>query len=640
MSLRQIKCARCGGELIKNESIYKCSSCNATFIEDYITQNEKIISQFLTELKQEKVAALRQRLWEQTHAKYLSSTEIQNIAKEIRNYLPEDNLAKFYEVACSNNKKEIIEFINNIDYTQNYYNLDLIVEFMLRNLNSENLLSVNNLIEKAFKEKDLKTFSKYSTELSIEAEKIENGVYETTLPRDIFIAYSSKDMKTVEKITSFLESQGLKCFVAMRNLKHGVGAVEDYDKALEEAIDNCKIFLFISSTNSRSLDCDAVKKEIPYVIKDDKRSFPQYKNNYPSMPKKYKKPRIQYLLNMDKGSIGGIKVKEFFDGYDWCQTLEELTLRVSDIIMSTDIDEDDNQIIEQDKKDNSNKSDTNTNEIDELKRQLEEFKRAQEEKKRIEEENKEKERLKQELEALKKAEELERIRKEQELERLKKEQEQKAQKKYKREGDYIYFGSYPQGGNGEIEPIKWRILSEENGEALLLSEYILDAHRFDPSKNNYKNSEIRKWLNNDFYNKAFKEDEKQLILTTNVDNSERSINPNRNANEFYNGKNVFACENTQDKVFLLSMQEVTNTKYGFNADRTNYDDVKQKKPTAYAKKQGVWTVSSNGTGDWWLRSPSCANYRNAWDVDFVGYVSNGSVNSTSCGVASALRIKL
>ena len=217
-------------------------------------------------------------------------------------------------------------------------------------------------------------------------------------------------------------------------------------------------------------------------------------------------------------------------------------------------------------------------------------------------------------------------------------------KLYTREGNYIYFGSYPQGENGEIEPIKWRILSEENGEALLLSEYILDAHRFDKKSNNYKDSEIRKWLNNEFYNKAFNENEKQIILTTEVDNSERSTNPNRNANEFNKGKNKHACENTQDKVFLLSMQEATNPKYGFD-ESDNSHKSREKKPTAYAIKQGAWYddeegCETYGNGYWWLRSPLYCLINSAWIVDYVGGVDYSGVDYTDYGVAGALKIKL
>ena len=189
-------------------------------------------------------------------------------------------------------------------------------------------------------------------------------------------------------------------------------------------------------------------------------------------------------------------------------------------------------------------------------------------------------------------------------------------KLYTREDNYIYFGLYPQGTNGEIEPIKWRILSEENGEALLLSEYILDAHRFDEESNNYKDSEIRKWLNNDFYNKAFNDNEKQIILTI-----------------------EYTCGNMQDKVFLLSVREVTNPKYGFNEDIDYCDNQRVKKPTAYAIKQGVDTFIENGC--WWLRS-RCIGYIHDYRgfcVDSFGDFIHADVFFDT-GIAPAIKIKI
>ncbi|MCR4661637.1 MAG: toll/interleukin-1 receptor domain-containing protein, partial [Clostridia bacterium] len=286
MSIKYIRCTRCGGDLIQKGEAYICQYCNAGFLEDFISQNEKIIAQFLDELKLEKVSALRQQLYEKTHAKYLSRNEILEISKAIRSYLPEDFLARFYESACSKNKQDVIDFIQSIDYELEYPNLDLVIEFMIKNLNSENLLAVSNLIENAYKENCIELYSKFTNAYEKEAEKIDKGIYERIIPRDVFIAYSSKDMKVVEEITQYLESQGITCFVALRNLRHGVGAVEDYDKALEEAIDNCKIFLFVSSKNSRNMACDALKKEITYVKRIDLKDAPiQYKNNYVKLPK-------------------------------------------------------------------------------------------------------------------------------------------------------------------------------------------------------------------------------------------------------------------------------------------------------------------------------------------------------------------
>ena len=74
----------------------------------------------------------------------------------------------------------------------------------------------------------------------------------------------------------------------------------------------------------------------------------------------------------------------------------------------------------------------------------------------------------------------------------------------------------------KVEPIKWRILSQNNGKALILCESILINHRYDDNSNNYANSEIRTWLNNQFYNAAFTELQQAIIETTTVDNSARS----------------------------------------------------------------------------------------------------------------------
>ena len=138
--------------------------------------------------------------------------------------------------------------------------------------------------------------------------------------------------------------------------------------------------------------------------------------------------------------------------------------------------------------------------------------------------------------------------------------------------------------------------------------------------NNYKESHIRSWLNDNFYNTAFTNDEKARILTTTVDNSE-AYNP-------------YACANTSDKVFLLSYVEATNASYnlGTNASR-------QLGPSDYAKSQGVYTYG--GYNLWWLRSPNSNSAIHARYVYYNGIVDdNGYVNDTYIGVVPALWISL
>ena len=144
-------------------------------------------------------------------------------------------------------------------------------------------------------------------------------------------------------------------------------------------------------------------------------------------------------------------------------------------------------------------------------------------------------------------------------------------------GDYIKFGSYPQTSSGQNQPIEWQVLSIENNKMLVISRYGLDAKRFDGSSNNWKNSKIRKWLNGDFYNKAFTDQEKKSINLSNLSDV-----------------------GTSDNVFLLSKDEAEQ--YFAN------DDARRCKATDYAVKNGAYVdagsvfKSGKGYSWWWLRS--------------------------------------
>ncbi|MGN0326645.1 MAG: DUF6273 domain-containing protein [Lachnospiraceae bacterium] len=86
------------------------------------------------------------------------------------------------------------------------------------------------------------------------------------------------------------------------------------------------------------------------------------------------------------------------------------------------------------------------------------------------------------------------------------------------DGEYVIFGSYEQDNNLDNgpEPIEWIVLAEHDGKALLLSRYILDGGIYTENGEadvvSWENSDIRTWLNNDFYNEAFSEEEKTAML--------------------------------------------------------------------------------------------------------------------------------
>lgn len=174
------------------------------------------------------------------------------------------------------------------------------------------------------------------------------------------------------------------------------------------------------------------------------------------------------------------------------------------------------------------------------------------------------------------------------------------------------------------EPIRWEILPHKgvNIEVKVVTDLVLDFKEYsieqnDIYKNNWEHSAIRSWLNETFYATAFNERQKTIIKESFIDNKSTA----------YNGENnKFATcqEDTYDKVFLLSYEDITNNKdYSFLKNSYNNDEYRMKKVTDYAKSQGA-VVENNidskfyGNGSWWLRSPSNFN-------EFSGYITEGGI---------------
>ena len=86
--------------------------------------------------------------------------------------------------------------------------------------------------------------------------------------------------------------------------------------------------------------------------------------------------------------------------------------------------------------------------------------------------------------------------------------------------EVIQFGNYYIDAEGKkTAPISWLVLSKTKEEMVLLSEQIIDYMPFSKDGNNdYEQSDIRKWLNEDFFNNAFsKEEQAQMIEIDNED---------------------------------------------------------------------------------------------------------------------------
>lgn len=199
------------------------------------------------------------------------------------------------------------------------------------------------------------------------------------------------------------------------------------------------------------------------------------------------------------------------------------------------------------------------------------------------------------------------------------------------------------------EPIVWNVLSEDNGKLLLLSKQVLDCGKYSENygtriiddkeikSNNYKYSDIRTWLNETFYNTAFFKNSSN-ILETEVDNSAETTMTQPNRNE---------CDNTLDKVFLLSYQDYMNEDYGFTST-TSKTSTRYAKTTDWSRCNGVvssidkedsWTRFHNGP--YWTRSASHGSFIEANAVGANGVNLNTfEVTTTSMGIRPAITIQL
>ena len=151
-------------------------------------------------------------------------------------------------------------------------------------------------------------------------------------------------------------------------------------------------------------------------------------------------------------------------------------------------------------------------------------------------------------------------------------------------GETIEFGNYPQDKDGTEKPIEWIVMKKEGNQVLLLSKYVLDAKPYNEELEEvtWETSDIRQWLNNEFYTTAFNKAEKAKIQTSLIKNEDNSEYGTSGEND------------TEDKVFLLSKKEA-KTLFSNNEEKIA-------KATEYAEKSGVY-VNEEKVAGWWLRSP-------------------------------------
>ena len=152
---------------------------------------------------------------------------------------------------------------------------------------------------------------------------------------------------------------------------------------------------------------------------------------------------------------------------------------------------------------------------------------------------------------------------------------------------------------------EWQTLETQDSRVLILSQCVLEKMPYhDSGGTTWENCDLRRYLNNEFYN-SFAEKDRERILDTRNSNSSNPWYGTNSGNE------------TIDKIFLLSLEEVV--KYFGDSGQLNnrlpngksYIEDQYNSAREASDRKGI-------SSHWWLRSPGHSS-------DYAAYISDGGL---------------
>lgn len=207
-------------------------------------------------------------------------------------------------------------------------------------------------------------------------------------------------------------------------------------------------------------------------------------------------------------------------------------------------------------------------------------------------------------------------------------------------GDIVQMGTYEQDGDAETEdPICWDVLDKDGDAVLLISHDVIAYQRFSDSRKCviWEDSEIRTWLNQEFYAEAFDETEQASIRETTLENPS-TVGFAAHVDPSGDVQVRESRPDTKDKIFLLSWKEAEQ----YYGNRLTDASVLGRRPSraVLQKRKAIFTDLiieelpamypysrhlPDGTErlSWMLRSTGMKNYnilvigyKGKWDQDY------------------------
>lgn len=171
---------------------------------------------------------------------------------------------------------------------------------------------------------------------------------------------------------------------------------------------------------------------------------------------------------------------------------------------------------------------------------------------------------------------------------------------------YIHLGMFPQDADGAERPILWRVLSADDAQAYLLSEYILFNNRVHPDDKAYiafdaafNQTEMFALLNGPFEGNPIPKEEQDTLK------AKERLGRVHIADVCFKDQaftqleqGMILNDEALGMVFLASADDLKNGAYGFSASKD-----RQAWGTEYALANGLFQYQ-NGTSPYWTRSQS------------------------------------
>lgn len=169
------------------------------------------------------------------------------------------------------------------------------------------------------------------------------------------------------------------------------------------------------------------------------------------------------------------------------------------------------------------------------------------------------------------------------------------------------------------EKIKWRVLQNDGSTLFVIADKGLDCKNYNEEKGSviWEGSTLREWLNSSFYHTAFRGEEQEMVVGQSVANG---------------GNPEYGTEgggNTEDKVYLLSMEEMTDPSYGFCGDGRMDSVSRRMEPSDYARARGAFLSSGEYPGCWWWLRSSGYDTTYTVSVSDSGYVFGYGMNAST-----------